>query len=76
MHSKCTCVTNTWTTCRYIGTYIYTRIDKYSDLLVYIVMISVRLALARPNYVYIIYTYQFLFWQISSRSVAPHLKHQ
>ena len=41
--NACARVTNTWTTYRYIHTYIH----KYSDFLV--VLISVGLALARPN---------------------------
>ena len=39
---------STWTTYRYMYTYIHTYIHKYSGFLV--VLISVGLAQARPNY--------------------------
>ena len=43
-HTACPCIMNMWTTYRDIGIHIH----KYSDFLV--VMISVGLATARPNY--------------------------
>ena len=47
-------MTNTWTTYRDIDRYIH----RYSDCLV--VMISVGLASARPNYVHVVYAYVLL----------------